>query len=210
MARKKKMENPEVQENTTVVQEEQIQEEPAQVPNVEGRDGVIAQLSGALNQISLRQIALATGCTYNVLLKASKAPIEGQMYDPEAVNFIAVEKAMRRKLGDDLDKLDWETIIKEALENAPQRGEGGITIEAFEIDDYVKLREIKDAEGATIPQPVYQLKVRTGTHVVLVPVTEGFTIPRVMSYGTFIHQGAKKYDVNEATQVAQKVEEANV
>lgn len=167
-------------------------------------DSVVKKLAHALEQVSLRQIALSTGCTYNVLLKASKAPIEGQMYDPEVPNLRAVVKAMKRKLGEDLTQLNWDEVVKDILENAPVREVGGVSIDSFEIDDYVKLRDIKDADGNVIPQPVYQLKIRTGTHVVLVPVTEGY-VPRVISYETFIHQGARKYDFAEAEAVVQKV-----
>lgn len=205
MARKKKeasvVENAAV--GTDVALEKAMSWDPGDSEKVDVVTYTADNLKLALEDVSLRQVALATGCTYNVLLKASKAPIEGQMYDPDIPNLTAVAKAMYRKCGDVLMSLDWEDMIKEIQMNAPVREAGGVSIDSFEIDDYVKLRDIKDAEGTIIVQPVYQLKIRTGTHVVLVPVKDS-TVPRVMSYDTFIHQGAKKYDIEEAKKIVEQ------
>lgn len=131
--------------------------------------------------LSLRKLAEATGVNYNMLLKAGKKPVAGQLYDPTLINYAEVEAYVRKKSETPMDSLNWEEI--EAA-SAPVRTREAIN---WEIGDKLKIRQDDN---------VYQVFMTTETHIVIMAL-EG-TQPRVFSWATFEHQGPKKYQVEEA------------
>jgi len=135
----------------------------------------IADLMEVMEKASLRQIASLTGANYNSLLKASKAPIMGAIYDPDSINYPAVEAVLIRKIGEDAYlTLDWSEIDLESK---------SVVVDLTENEgDVVSLR------GS---QSKFTILLKTPTHVVLKPVDETNTQPRVMSNFTFKHSGGK-------------------
>lgn len=142
---------------------------------------------------SLRKLAAATEINYGVLLKKSKDPIPGEAYDPEAINWQALEDKLTAK-GVDWNALDWE-----ALNAGPNRKGTALQkdIDAFKVGDKVYLRR-----NNTTP---YEILYKTETHVVL--MLEGTSEPMAWANNTFLINGpvfqprtekSKKEEVEEA------------
>lgn len=124
--------------------------------------------------LSLRKICLEVGATYNVMLKASKAPIIGQVYDPEAFNYELVEKKLLEKIGiEKYNEIDWPSLA-ESSKRVPS-----VKIPIV-VGNLVTLRN---------DESVYNVLFTTDTHIVFIATNS--TQPRVMSNETFLHQGGK-------------------
>lgn len=129
--------------------------------------------------MNLRKLAIATSCTYQVLLKASKKPVVGEAYDPTKINYDELAKCIERKLSpEQFDAIDFESILANARTTSAQ-----LTASDFAVDECFILRNDKD--GRT-----YKMLLKTDTHVVI--IRDDTTQPRVMSNDTFAHQGPKK------------------
>lgn len=142
---------------------------------------------------SLRKLAQATGINYGVLLKKSKDPIPGQPYDPEAINWDALEEKLESK------GVDWNTLNWGVLNAGPNRKGTALQkdIGAFQVGDKVYLRR-----NNTTP---YEILYKTETHVVI--MLEGSTEPQAWANNTFLINGpvfqpraekSKKEEVEEA------------
>ena len=142
---------------------------------------------------SLRKLAAATEINYGVLLKKSKDPIPGEAYDPEAINWQALEDKLIAK------GVDWSTLDWEALNAGPNRKGTSLQkdIDAFKVGDKVYLRR-----NNTTP---YEIVYKTETHVVL--MLEGTSEPMAWANNTFLINGpvfqprsekSKKEEVEEA------------
>lgn len=59
------------------------------------------------NKVSLRQMAKAVDAPYHKVLKASREPIPGEVYDPEATNWSALEAAFTKEQKEKLKDVDW-------------------------------------------------------------------------------------------------------
>ena len=124
---------------------------------------------------SLRKLAQATNINYGVLLKKSKDPIPGEAYDPEAINWQALEEKLTSK-GVDWNKLNWGI-----LNAGPNRQGSSLqkNIEAFNVGDKVYLRR-----DNTTP---YEILYKTETHVVIMKV--GTSEPQAWANSTFLLNG---------------------
>ena len=142
---------------------------------------------------SLRKLAAATEINYGVLLKKSKDPIPGEAYDPEAINWKALEDKLTAK------GVDWNTLDWEALNAGPNRKGTSLQkdIDAFKVGDKVYLRR-----NNTTP---YEILYKTETHVVI--MLEGTSEPMAWANNTFLINGpvfqprtekSKKEEVEEA------------
>lgn len=121
---------------------------------------------------SLRKLAVATGANYNMLLKYSKQPIVGTVYDPTAFNYEAVEQYLAKKCPD----LDYNALAKMDFSNV------NATKVPFTLSLGMQLKLRQD-------EAVYEVVYFTDTHVVI-KATDS-TQPRVFSNPTFMHQGPK-------------------
>lgn len=149
-------------------------------------------LQSAMEQhpnVSLRKLALACECSYGWILKKSKEPIAGQMYDPSAVNYAAVESTFAKK-GIDLSLLDWDALNEASVRNGTQLTKN---MDAFQVGGKVYLREDNE-----VP---YEICYKTSTHIVL--IKEGSTEPHAWSHGTFLMKGP----VFEPRTITEKTEE---
>ena len=125
--------------------------------------------------ISLRKVAGATDVSYGVLLKASKAPVAGELYDPERLNWDAVEDVIARKKID-LSIIDWNELNK----GRPNNGVSLIKdMESFNVGDKVYLRR-----NNTTP---YEIVYKTDSHVVI--LLEGTSDPVAWAHNTFLING---------------------
>ena len=124
---------------------------------------------------SLRKLAQATNVNYGVLLKKSKEPVPGEAYDPEAINWAALEEKLTSK------GVDWNTLNWEALNAGPNRKGAALQkdIDAFKVGDKVYLRR-----DNTTP---YEILYKTETHVVIMKV--GTSEPQAWANNTFLING---------------------
>ena len=128
------------------------------------------------NTISIRRLARELNLNYSLLLKASKRPIEGQVYEPTAVNYAAMDEYITKRVDAKvLDKIDWTAVAADIVVADPLPKE-------FELGQKVQLRGDEN---------IYEIIFMTATHTVINPLTEGNTQPRVMNNQTFLHQGPR-------------------
>ena len=65
----------------------------------------------AYPNVSIRQLSLALQVTYGLVLKASKAPIVGTAYDPEAINWEALANEFTKRNKSFLEpNVDWNAL----------------------------------------------------------------------------------------------------
>lgn len=142
---------------------------------------------------SLRKLAAATNINYGILLKKSKEPIPGEAYDPEAINWGALEQKLTSK------GIDWTTLDWDVLNEGPNRKGATLQkdINAYPVGTKVYLRK-----NNTTP---YEVVYVTGTHIVI--MLEGSTEPQALAHNTFLLYGpslepravkSEKVEVEEA------------
>ena len=128
------------------------------------------------NSISIRRLARELNLNYSLLLKASKRPTEGHVYDPTAVNYEAMDEYITKRVDAKvLDKIDWDAVAADVVVAEPLPKE-------FALGQKIQLRGDEN---------VYEIVFMTATHTVINPLTEGNTQPRVMNNQTFLHQGPR-------------------
>lgn len=124
---------------------------------------------------SIRKLANITGINYGILLKKSKEPIPNAIYDPEAINWAAVEEKLKSK-NIDYSELDWEALN----EGRSHRGSSLIKdMDAFTVGKKVYLRRDND-----VP---FEIVYKTDTHIVI--MQEGKSEPLAWSHNTFLING---------------------
>lgn len=124
--------------------------------------------------VGIRKLAAYLDTSYGKLLKASKEPIVGVPYDPEAMNWAALAALID---ADRFETLDWE-----AMNAKPTAGSSASTpksMDAFVVGSQWYLR--KDNETP------FQVVHVTQTHIVIQQV--GTETPYVWSHGTFLING---------------------
>ena len=124
---------------------------------------------------SLRKLAAATEVNYGILLKKSKEPIPGEAYDPEAINWTALEQKLQSK------EVDWTALDWDALNAGPNRKGATLqkTVDAFKVGDKVYLRRNNEKP--------YEILYKTETHIVI--MLEGSTEPQAWANNTFLING---------------------
>lgn len=128
------------------------------------------------SSISIRRLARELNLNYSLLLKASKRPTEGQLYDPTAINYTAMDEYITKRVDAAvLAKIDWDAVAADVVVADPLPKE-------FELGQKVQLRGDDN---------IYEIVFMTVTHTVINPLTEGNTQPRVMNNQTFLHQGPR-------------------
>ena len=143
---------------------------------------------------SIRKLAAATDINYGILLKKSKEPIAGQPYDPDAINWGAVEEKLTAK------GIDWTTLDWDAL-NAERQRKGATLckdLDAYQVGMKVYLRK-----HSTVP---YEIVYKTDTHVVV--MLEGSSEPQALANNTFLLYGPSFQPRAEKSQKEEVAEEA--
>ena len=143
---------------------------------------------------SLRKLSAVVDVYYGILLKKSKEPVPGQAYDPEAINWAALEQKLTDK-GVDWTKLDWDAL------NCERTRKGATLVKdrsAFKVGDKVYLRR-----NNTTP---YEILYKTETHVVI--MLEGTSEPQAWANNTFLINGPVFQPRAEKSQKEEVAEEA--
>lgn len=125
--------------------------------------------------VSIRKLSQATNINYGILLKKSKEPIPGEAYDPEAINFTALEEKFAAK-GVNYNELDWEALNEVATKRGASLQKD---IGAFEVGQKVYLRK-----NNVTP---YEIVYKTDTHIVI--MLEGTSEPQAWAHNTFMLNG---------------------
>lgn len=132
------------------------------------------QLSDLLSKgLTLRKIAHASGANYGKLLKASRQPIPGVPYDPEALNFAAMVKVLQ-PVAEQFAAVDWDEVLQKGVRKVTVVKD----IEAFKVGTKVYLRRSENS---------FEIVWTTDTHVVI--LEENSTEPRCWSWDTFLANG---------------------
>ena len=124
---------------------------------------------------SLRKFAKVANLSYNVILTKKQLPIPGSVYDPDAVNWDALQAYIEKK-GIDLASLDWD-----AINETPVR-KGSTLVkdpDAFKVGDKVYLRRNNEKP--------YEILYKTETHIVI--MLEGTSEPIAWAINTFMING---------------------
>ena len=147
--------------------------------------------------VSLRKIATSLDLCYASILKASKKPVPNEIYDPDAINYDAVEEFIaKRDKVEELNNLDWEALNQVASKRTATVEKD---ISKFTVGTNVYLRK-----HATIP---YTILYTTNTHVVF--MLEGTEEPICWSWNTFILNGPQFTPRVETIEKTAEVEENN-
>ena len=142
---------------------------------------------------SIRKLSTATSINYGIMLKLSKKPIPGEAYDPEAINWTALEEKLTSK------EVDWTALDWDAMNEGPNRKGATLVkdIDAFQVGAEVYLRKNNE-----VP---YVIVYKTDTHVVV--QLKGSTEPQAWAHNTFLLYGpslepravkSEKVEVEEA------------
>lgn len=132
--------------------------------------------------VTIKSLAEEVKVNYNVLLKKSKDPIEGKVYDATEVNYEAMA-AYIEKLSENcksIEEYNFENYIKKQEEKASEKRVGSIIndIEKYTLGTQLTLRD----------KITYCIVYKTDSQIVLESLTESGAELRLLSVATFFHQ----------------------
>lgn len=128
--------------------------------------------------ISLRKLSAALNLNYQMMLKVQKKPIEGEIYDPTAINHDALDEYINSRIEPDtIATIDFEQLNAES-----------VTINAKGFEDF-KVGEVITMRGS---ETKYEIVYLTADHI-CVKEAAGTKL-RTMNGHTFIHQTPRKVD----------------
>lgn len=153
-----------------------------------GYDYVLSNIVEEHN-LSLRKIAKGLDLNYNMMLKKGKAAKAGEVYNPDVINWDAVEDYIRAKTGgpEEFDEIDWAEIAKTSTGTSST---SKLTLENFLVGTLLTLRGNRDQ--------LYKVLFGNGTSIVIIPMANDeepdfMGKPRVFGHATFFHQGPKPF-----------------
>lgn len=151
--------------------------------------GELRDLFERYENLSLRRLAEALELSYPMVLKASKQPIPGEAYDPEAVNYDAIAEYLNKHEAT-MEGIAWEDY------NNPRAVSSRVAkdVSQFNVGDKVYLRK-----NATTP---YEIIYKTETHIVI--MLEGTSQPIAWGINTFMLQGPSTQPRAEKLEVAEE------
>lgn len=133
--------------------------------------------------ISLRKLSAALNLNYQMMLKVQKKPIEGEVYDPTAINHDALDEYINSRIEPDtVAAIDFEQLNAES-----------VTINAKGFEDF-KVGEVITMRGS---ETKYEIVYLTADHICIKEAAG--TKLRTMNGHTFIHQTPRKVDDVAAT-----------
>lgn len=135
----------------------------------------IKEIKETYTNISLKRICDELGLCYQFILKKSKEPITGKPYDPNEINYEAIDKVLAKK-DIDFESIDWNEINEQSKKAEPIN-----QISDFDIDTRFKLRESNEK--------IFEVIFITESHIVFMERNK--TQPRVMNHDTFLHQSPR-------------------
>lgn len=147
----------------------------------ENKDLTIAKVAAFLKESKVSAAAMT---------KKSKEPIVGEVYNPEAINFKAIEEYLVSKKIN-IDTIDWKAVV--ALE-----AEEKVIEMTLEVGDTFKMKY------KPYSTQVWQLVYKTATHVCV--INNESTEPKVLAHKTIV-EGCKIIDVNKHSFYKDSIEE---
>lgn len=168
----------------------------------------ISELRKAYPNLSLKKICETLGLCYQYVLKASKQPKAGEVYDPingfndEAVNAIIERKGVNLEstvVDGESTPIDWASIDAECATVRSTRS-STLAMESFIPGILFTLRNT----GSDV---TYEVIYKSETHIVFIAKVgltssnlenyeELTNTPRVMNFSTFLHQTPRIPGVN--------------
>lgn len=124
---------------------------------------------------TIRKVAHALEMNYMGLLNASRKPIVGEAYDPDAKNYTAMAELIVKN-GKDVAGIDWA-----ALE---QNNRASTATLIKDMDKFTVGSRVFIRRNPTTP---YEIVYKTATHIVL--LLEGSTEPIAWQHSTFLFNG---------------------
>lgn len=140
---------------------------------------------------TIRKFAHATEMNYMGLLNASRKPVVGEAYDPEAKNYNAMAELIAKN-GVDVAGVNWED-----LETVNRASTATLIkdMDKFTVGSKVYIRRN--------PATPYEIVYKTDTHIVL--LLEGSTEPIAWQHSKFLFNGPQ-FEPRKATEVAEDAE----
>lgn len=140
---------------------------------------------------TIRKVAHALEMNYMGLLNASRKPIVGEAYDPDAKNYTAMAELIVKN-DVDVAGIDWA-----ALEQNNRASTATLIkdMDKFNVGDKVYIRRN--------PATPYEIVYKTATHIVL--LLEGSTEPIAWQHSTFLFNGPQ-FEPRKAVEVAEVAE----
>ena len=154
---------------------------------VNGND--LREMMEKYENVSFRSLSNALEVNYGAILKGSKTPIAGQIYDPEAVNWDQVATEFAKRNANFLDGVDWEELNAQSVKKVGVEK----NLDEFGVGDKVYIRKY--------PTTPYTVVWKTETHIVI--QLEGTTEPKCWSHGTLLLNGPSKTPRNAKTEEAE-------
>ena len=163
--------------------------------NIVAAPATLRELMTANVNVSLAKLAEACDAPYAGVRAKAKQPVEGQPYDPSAINYEAIELYLLKR-NDKLNfaELDWTELNKKTERQTRVLKNSSID---FSVGQSYYLRYFKS---------VWTIVYATETHVCMMPADMSSTQPKVMAKTTFVSCGVKPADYQPADK-AEKVAE---
>lgn len=139
---------------------------------------------------TVRKLAITVELNYMGLLNASRKPIVGEAYDPEAKNYTAMaEYIIKNEKAEAVADVSWEE-----LETTNRASTATLIkdMDKFNVGDKVYIRRN--------PATPYEIVYKTETHIVL--LLEGSTEPIAWQHSTFLFNGPQ-FEPRKAAEVAE-------
>lgn len=141
--------------------------------------------------VTLSKLADACNAPYAAIRAKAKAPVEGQAYDPDAINYEAIESYLLKRNPElNLDELPWSELNVKTERQAKVLKDTAID---FSAGQSYYLRYFKQ---------VWTIVYETETHVCMMVADGSSTQPKVMAKTTFIACGVKPADYQAKTEEA--------
>lgn len=149
-----------------------------EIVNTEATAAIAANLKENFEKhpnATIRRVAHALDINYMGLLNASRKPIVGEAYDPEAKNYTAMAELIVKN-DKDVAGIDWA-----ALE---QNNRASTATLIKDMDKFTVGSKVYIRRNPTTP---YEIVYKTATHIVL--LLEGSTEPIAWQHSTFLFNG---------------------
>lgn len=141
----------------------------------------LKELMKAHTNVNLAKLADACDAPYAAIRAKSKQPIEGAVYDPNAINYEAMEAYLLKRNPElKLEELPWDELNTKSERTTKVLKDTSID---FSVGQSYYLRYFKQ---------VWTIVYTTETHVCI--VTANNTQPKVMAKTTFVACGVKPAD----------------
>ena len=155
----------------------------------------LAELMQQNPNVTLAKLAEAVDAPYAAIRAKSKQPIQGVAYDPNAVNYSAIEEYILKKKPDlKLADLPWEELNVKTERATKVLKDDKVD---FSVGKKYYLRYYKS---------VWEIVYATETHVCILVADGSSTQPKVMAKSTFVACGLKPEDFKAEEKVEEQEE----